>query len=397
MGKYINLVCVLGALIACTVSYGNSKLHAHRTAVRSGGSDGGGSDLVQPWIDSAWFVGAQHTVKACFQRSSAFGMSDAEVSQSIYAAYKVWADYFAAKTGALNHTQTIDLPTQVSVSSKCAGNEDLTFYFGVQTPEVTAELQNFNDPISIAHRRNYNTKTWDSGFIWVGDAQAATALLNSDWSTSDLLVGVLVHEIGHSLGNGHVSGTLMREDLIAFLQTAVAKTAPTRHIMLTTVDWEDDLIEMGFNFNFEGQTQPLGDKWGDITFQTLVGRPAASAYVSHLWRTDQDFHLVLTDSTGSYDFTLQNFHNVSGVFRQKTVFKIYDPASGNFPINESMEDVIISMAQIQAADGTMVPVMLQRGGAQLPGAWTLQGFFADGHTDVLFNKLCGGIECFTAP
>lgn len=362
-----------------------------------GGSDGGGGDTILPWADTAWFVGKDRTVTACFERSSTFGLSDIEVKSSIQSAYKVWADYLKFKTGDVNHSETIDLPTTVQVHDRCSGNEDLVIYFGVKNAQVSGALKQFVHPVAFAKRTSTATFTWDKGFIWIADSAEAHELLRTNW-TSDLLLGALVHEIGHVLGCGHVSGTIMRANILEFLKQSTFISSPkVQHAMMSNVDWEDDLLEMGFNFNFNGKVEDFKScsdcNFFDKFFNELMGRDPVGDVSSRLWRTDDDFHLVIVDGAGSRDFVLDDMHGIGGVKRQKTLFKIYkrDPIFDQFPnLDDEWSDVILNRGNIVTASGKKIEYTFQRGGAD-DGAWEVQVYPSSGGQWTVFAKIPGGL------
>lgn len=377
------------------------------TSSVQGGSDGGGSDTIHPWSESAWFVGKGKTVTACYVISSDFGVSEDEIANTIQSAYKIWDQYLAQKTGSANLMADVDLPTSVRILPTCQGSVDLTFYFGAKDSAVADASKNYIDPIAFAHRNSFVSKTWDSGFIWVADPVNARRLLGYDWTTSDLLLGILVHEIGHVLGNEHIPGTIMRADILDFLKAAAKKTAFTRHAMATSIDWTDDLIQCGFNFNFPGAfgADRRGPSELDYKyFKELMGRDHIGKISSRLWRKDEDFHLVISDESGSKDFVLNVNLGAIRVLRPGIPFKIFptgipsqfDPDyNPNKPTGYGSE-VIINSGTIRTANGKRASFRLQRGGGSAGASWTVVYYPLTGGEMTVFAKLPGGIP-FDSP
>jgi len=259
--------------------------------------------------------------------------------------------------------------------------------------EIEAKaLQSYVDPIAIAHRKSHATRTWDSGFIWVADAAKAKTLIGGDWTTTDILQGTLLHELGHVLGCAHFAGTIMREDIVTFLSKAVDKTAPTRKVMMSNVDWEDELLMYGFDYNSPGLfADPQGCSYCPPYFQEMMGRSPVGKIGSRLWRGSiTPTHIVIYDDVGQKDFVIEDNNTITTITRQETAFKYFGSNGGQGGAYGG-GGVYVSVGKITVANGLKTTVMLQRGGGAT-GAWEVYYTpLKAGDPWLIFARLPGGI------
>jgi len=192
-------------------------------------SCGGGSDVGPGLVavlhpnDGAAFLGAAKTIEYCFVLAPDFGVPKDQVAPLIERSFQFWSDYVSTRAILSEDPPSQQLALHLHGAGDCTGNEDLVFYLGSPTPKGHPLLS--SDSIAYSRRTKYDKKTgWGSGFIWVapqGAADAKTPL--PDWSVPENLEKILVHEIGHLLGNEHVPGTIMTENLSELVEGAAQK------------------------------------------------------------------------------------------------------------------------------------------------------------------------------
>lgn len=175
-----------------------------------GNGAGGGTDTMK--LVRVWFLGPDKTISSCIKVSPQFGVSDAKVSEEIRTAFKTWETYITKKK---IKWELGDIPaptTNVEIHLDCTGNEDLVFYLGVEDEQVKAAKTHYLNPYGIAEQVSYDKfKGWSKGFIWVALPDSISKGV-PNWKLPQTLRGILIHEIGHTLGNGHVEGTIMDEN-----------------------------------------------------------------------------------------------------------------------------------------------------------------------------------------
>ena len=192
-----------------------SLLFAAPTAfARSGHTVNNGVDQRNVFEDAVWFADGSRTIRACVQAAPDFGVDAATAAGEVEKAFGIWDAYITEKrvrTGM--QARGTSIATKVNVAVSCKGDEDLAFYLGVENPITKAALKDFTRPLGFARRTAFDEKTlWGKGFVWIAHP-THFAENKLDWSQQNRLLGVLLHEIGHVLGNGHVSGTIMRDNL----------------------------------------------------------------------------------------------------------------------------------------------------------------------------------------
>lgn len=189
-------------------------LTAQAASARSGHSVNNGVDQRSLFEDSVWFADGRRTIRACVQVASDFGVDATTAAGEVEKAFGIWDKYIDEKrVRPAMQARGTSLATKVEVAFSCKGDEDLAFYLGVENPLAQAALKDFTRPLGFARRTAFDEKAlWGKGFVWIAHPSLFPEA-KLDWSQQKRLLGVLLHEIGHVLGNGHVSGTIMKEGL----------------------------------------------------------------------------------------------------------------------------------------------------------------------------------------
>jgi hypothetical protein len=201
---------------------------AHAGGISSSGGDNPSADQA-----SAWFLGAQ-PVRYCIVLDPTFGVSEADAEATIATSFQVWRDYIQQKhinepgfadgpmgtynagNEAVSHAKII-MNTELIAS--CDQTEDLKFYLGGMNDEVKQYITAFTNPTAFAQRTAYDgLRGWGKGFIWVSGPRPGP-VSSIDWKFPFRFEGILLHEIGHVLGNSHIDHTIMREDIASWVET----------------------------------------------------------------------------------------------------------------------------------------------------------------------------------
>lgn len=198
-------------LIVLTLSLGLTALPAF---ARSGHTVNNGAERPAVFEDAVWFGDAKREIKTCLDLAPDFGVSAEEAKRTVNQAFAAWERYLEAKrVRAEMQKRGIDISMRLAWAGGCTGAEDLKISLGSQDPEMTKAAAEYSSPLGFARRTEFNEETlWGRGFIWIAPP-GNFSKEKLDWSQQNRLLGILMHEIGHVLGCGHVWGTIMRDNL----------------------------------------------------------------------------------------------------------------------------------------------------------------------------------------
>lgn len=222
----------------------------------------GGGELFRD-TKNPWFPKPATDVRYCVQIDhNLFGVDQSVAERAIETALAYWKKELTTTASGMN----VDVGTQSFHRVACGKNTDLTFQLGV----LDEEQRNFlRDPTlfaAIAVRTDYDiAKRRGQGFIYVapeqGSLRPSSVNLRSDpWRAfgGRLLELVLMHELGHVFGLGHINSEgLMDERFVDFILN--------RHVTQPQYEKENPQI---FHFR-RSVMHDVGPCWGAAGFQKL--------------------------------------------------------------------------------------------------------------------------------
>lgn len=198
----------LSLMVLCLVVI----LQVNTGLAQKGTVGGGGLDIKDKYEGTTWFVGKSKVVRTCFRKDPFFKISDEDLNKVIQNSVSTWKEYYLqVRRDAYDKEYPLGEQTpsfNFTISNACSGDEDLTLHLGTTSREIEIEKLRYNDPVSIANRTKYNKSIgWSKGYIWI-----TRDIINSPMFSARLIKSILIHELGHVFGCGHIKDTIMDED-----------------------------------------------------------------------------------------------------------------------------------------------------------------------------------------
>lgn len=338
---------------------------------RAGGEHGvGGADDYR--VVPAFFLSHSEStpVTACVEAARDFGFEKAVLEKMSEQAFQEWARYISDKKLDLGGSPFIQ--TRLEMRGKCRGDENLTYYFGVENDEVRRFKPLYSHPFGFAES-TVPSDPWAfprknaRGFVWIAPPNSLSAEKRiPTWNarSQTALYGLLLHEVGHVFGNSHVENTVMTPKLKLFLEEDTDPTKLARFAdQYSAIDSDIELVpcmECRASYKPAETRDPIfapGDPEGSdwlYTFRRLMGREPVGAIAlryERLGSPEGEGRLTIKDTQEAKTFPVAISNE-----------GIQTPPIGPLFLGQGGPSIgsfgMVYPATIQSATGESIPVMV---------------------------------------
>lgn len=185
----------------------------------AGGWVVGGGEIIED-ATNPWFLNNTPMVRYCVLIDEAnFGLTKAEAQQSIENGFKFWRRQYEKTKEYASEIPVLN--GQIFLKEECNNTTDLKFQFGHLDLEQMEQLNSINRKVAVAVRTDYDrVNLRGKGFVYISPEKGPLRLTNprvikNPWSKSEgtLLNLVLIHELGHVFGQGHLNDNSIMDEL----------------------------------------------------------------------------------------------------------------------------------------------------------------------------------------
>jgi hypothetical protein len=280
----------------------------------------------------AWFSDPDRSVSYCINISDDFGISLTEFQDTLDASLQKWVTYFNEHRTIASYLTAKKFVAQ----SNCSDRTDLIFYLGSNNNDATVKnLIDAHKGPSFAYLQANIGQDWGRGLMWVA---AHKSMDNNfpDWRKDSnlLLMGTLLHQLGHIFGLSDIDDTIMDPDLVDIMRTHGVTDKAKAHERFKSIEWG---VALARPRTFKGASSfldPNHDSKRREILESLTGRKVAGAVTSEL-RFDGSKTAALILKSG----------NESAALEMKNLRDSFAPIAGGFHIRTK------SLASIQSKIG----------------------------------------------
>lgn len=283
----------------------------------AGGMTSSGGDYKSMDWESAWFLG-QAPISYCIEIAPGEGLKPDQAKADFESAIAIWKTYTAERLSRSSPGHELNFNYQYE---NCQASTRLKIYVGATNADVQRGISLYQKPYSFALRTAYDEKSGlGQGLLWF--APRGSVFPGSDfpnWSAPYTFHGMLLHEMGHVLGCGHVEGTIMDSSLVSKLQDASSndpRWAAGGKMYMTQVDHHQYLlIKRDSNLKMSGQIHPdFSGREPSRVFELLTGRKVQGKIRATVTKTGGTLRLSYQDDLGTESFDMSLAANAVSEF-----------------------------------------------------------------------------------